>query len=80
MRNIFIIGCLFVLSGCASIYVEKNENGPDKKCSARYVSIFKDISKMNMNACDASGSVANSASDEAIFEAAIKILEKYPLK
>ncbi len=80
MKIIFISLLLLVLSGCASISVEKNENGPDKKCSARYVSIFKDVSKMNMNACDASGSVANSVSDEAIFEAAIKILEKYPLK
>jgi len=80
MKNIFVFLLLFVLSGCASIYVEKNENGVDKKCSARYISVFKDISKMNMNACDASGSVENSASDEAIFEAAIKILEKYPLK
>lgn len=75
-----MVVCLFILSGCASIYVEKNENGADKKCSARYISVFKDVSKMKMDACDASGSVSNSASDEAIFEAAIKILEKYPLK
>ena len=80
MKNVFVFLSLFLLSGCASISVEKTESGIDKKCSARYVSIFKDVSKMNMNACDASGSVANSASDEAIFEAAIKILEKYPLK
>jgi hypothetical protein len=80
MKNVFIFLSLFLLSGCSSIYVEKTKNGVDKKCSARYISMFKDISKMNMNACDASGSVANSASDEAIFEAAIKILEKYSLK
>lgn len=80
MKNILVFLLLLSLLGCASISIEKTESGTDKKCSARYVSMFKDISRMNMNACDASGSVANSASDEAIFEAAIKILEKYPLK
>lgn len=79
MRRIIFILILPLLVGCATVNVEKQEM-PDgtKKCTAHYTSIFKDVGKMKLSACDADGNVTSSQSDNALLEAIIGALKKTP--
>lgn len=77
MDKIICVLCLFFLVGCATVNVEKQEMADGtKKCTAHYTSIFKDVGKMKLSACDADGNVTNSQSDSALLEAIIGALKK----
>lgn len=79
MKKLFCILCLVPIFGCATVSVEKYET-PDgaKKCAATYSSIFKDVGKMNLAACEANGSVNTSQADSALLESVINLLKKMP--
>lgn len=79
INKITCILCLFLLAGCATVNVEKQEMvDGTKKCTAHYTSIFKDVGKMKLSACDADGNVTSSQSDSALLEAIIGALKKTP--
>lgn len=79
MNKIVCILCLFLLTGCATVTVEKQEMvDGTKKCTAHYTSIFKDVGKMRLSACDADGNINSSQSDSALLEAIIGAMKKMP--
>lgn len=82
MNKIICVLCLFILaglSGCATVNVEKQEMvDGTKKCTAHYTSIFKDVGKMKLSACDAEGNVNSSQSDSTLLEAIIGAMKKMP--
>lgn len=79
MNKIICVLCLFLLAGCATVTVEKQEmTDGTKKCTAHYTSIFKDVGKMKLSACDADGNVTSSQADSALLEAIIGAMKKMP--
>lgn len=82
MNKIICVLCIFMLMGlssCATARVDKQEMvDGTKKCTASYSSLFKDIERMKLSACDANGNASSSQSDSALLEAIIGAMKKMP--